>query len=114
MVKNIFKLFLVSFFIFGIIGISIVKNISEQKKNYISQLQLELHKQQETYDIYKIEWDHLTSPINLGSKINGYTLESYNKTFVVINEEIFTPKYQNELDEMLNINTSPINKNLGR
>ena len=70
MVKNIFKLFLVSFFIFGIIGISIVKNISVQKKNYISQLQLELHKQQEAYDIYKIEWDHLTSPINLGSKIN--------------------------------------------
>ena len=46
--------------------------------------------------------------------MNGYTLKSYNKTFVVINEEIFTPKYKNELDEMLNINTSPINKNVGR
>ena len=107
MVKNVFKLFLVLFFIFGIIGISIIKNISVQKKNYITQLQLELYKQQETFDIYKIEWDHLISPINLGSKMNGYTLESYNKTFVVINEEIFTPKYKNELDEMLNINTPP-------
>jgi hypothetical protein len=114
MVKNVFKLFLVLFFIFGIIGISIIKNISVQKKNYITQLQLELYKQQETFDIYKIEWDHLISPINLGSKINSYTLESYNKTFVVINEEIFTLKYQNELDEMLNIDTSPINKNVGR
>ena len=114
MVKNVFKLFLVLFFIFGIIGISIIKNISVQKKNYISQLQLELYKQQETFDIYKIEWDHLISPINLGSKINGYTLESYNKTFVVINEEIFMPKYKNELDEMLNINTPLINKNVGR
>jgi hypothetical protein len=114
MVKNLFKLFLVLFFIFGIIGISIIKNISVQKKNYITQLQLELYKQQETFDIYKIEWDHLISPINLGSKINSYTLESYNKTFVVINEEIFTPKYQNELDEMLNINTLTVNKNVGR
>ena len=112
MVKNIFKLFLVIFFIFGIIGISIVKNISVQKKNYISQLQLELHKQQEAFDIYKIEWDHLISPINLGSKINGYTLESYNNTFVVINEEILIPKYKNELDEMFNINIT--NKNSGR
>ena len=114
MIKNVFKLFLILFFIFGIIGISIIKNISVQKKNYITQLQLELYKQQETFDIYKIEWDHLISPINLGSKINSYTLESYNKTFVVINEEIFTTKYQNELDEMLNIDTSPINKNVGR
>jgi hypothetical protein len=112
MVKNILKLFLVSFFIFGIIGISIVKNISVQKKNYISQLQLELHKQQEAYDIYKIEWDHLTSPINLGSKINGYTLESYNKTFVVINEELLVPKYKNELEEIMNVNIN--NKNSGR
>jgi len=49
MVKNVFKLFLVLFFIFGIIGISIIKNISVQKKNYITQLQLELYKQQETF-----------------------------------------------------------------
>ena len=114
MVKNISKLFLILFFIFGIIGISIIKNISVQKKNYITQLQLELYKQQETFDIYKIEWDHLISPINLGSKSNSYTLESYNETFVVINEEIFTPKYQNELNEILNINTPLINKNVGR
>ena len=114
MIQKIFKLFLALFFIFGVIGISIIKNISVQKKNYISQLQLELQKQQESFDIYKIEWVHLTSPINLGSKINGYTLESYNQTFVVINEEIFAPKYKNELDEMFNINTKVINKNVGR
>ena len=114
MIQKIFKLFLALFFIFGVIGISIIKNISVQKKNYISQLQLELQKQQESFDIYKIEWDHLTSPINLGSKINGYTLDSYNKTFVVINEEIFAPKYKNELDEMFSVNTKIINKNVGR
>jgi hypothetical protein len=112
MIKNLYKLFIILFFIFGVTGISIVKNISVQKKNYISQLQLELHKQQEAYDIYKIEWDHLTSPINLGSKINGYTLESYNKTFVVINEELLVPKYKNELDETMNVNIN--NKNSGR
>jgi len=114
MIANLFKIFLITFFIFGIIGISIVKNISVQKRNYISQLQLELHKHQETFDIYKIEWDHLVSPINLGSKINGYTLKSYNQTFVIINEEILTPKYKNELDEMYNINTKIIIKNIGR
>jgi hypothetical protein len=114
MIQRMFKLCLALFFIFGIIGISIVKNISVQKKNYISQLQLELQKQQESFDIYKIQWDHITSPIKLGSKINEYTLESYNKTFVVINKEIFAPKYKNELDEMFNVNTKVINDNLGR
>ena len=114
MIQRIFKLCLVSFFIFGIIGISIVKNISVQKKNYISQLQLKLQEQQESFDIYKIKWSHLTSPINLGSNINRYTLEKYNKTFVVISEEIFAPKYKNELDDMFNVDTKIINKNVGR
>jgi hypothetical protein len=114
MASNLFKIFLITIFIFGIVGISIVKNISVQKRNYISQLQLELHKHQENFDIYKIEWDHLTSPINLGSKINGYTSESYNQTFVVINEELLVPKYKNELDEMYNINSRLIIKNVGR
>ena len=114
MVNNLFRIFLIIFFIFGIVAISIIKNISVQKRNYISQLQLELYKHQENFDIYKIEWDHLTSPINLGSKINGYTLESYNQTFVVINEELLTPKYKNELDEMYNVNSRLIIKNVGR
>ena len=69
---------------------------------------------EKNFDIYKIEWDHLTSPINLGSKINGYTLESYNQTFVVINEELLVPKYKNELDEMYNVNSRLIIKNVGR
>ena len=112
MIKNLYKLFIILFFIFGVTGISIVKNISVQKKNYISQLQLELHKQQEAYDIYKIKWDHLISPINLGSKIIGYTQKSYNKTFIVINEELLVPKYKNEIDEVYNVNIK--NKNLGR
>ena len=114
MTKNLFKVLLIIFFVLGVIGISIVKNISVQKRNYISQLQLELHKQQETFDMYKIEWDHITSPINLGSKINGYFLESYNQTFVVINKDILTPKYKNDLDEMYNVNTNIIQKNEGR
>ena len=48
----------------------------------------------------------------LGSKINGYTLESYNKTFVVINEELLVQKYKNEFDEIMNVNIN--NKNSGR
>ena len=114
MTKNLFKVFLIIFFVLGVIGISIVKNISVQKRNYISQLQLELYKQQETFDMYKIEWDHIISPINLGSKINEYFLESYNQTFVVINKDILAPKYKNDLDEMYNINTNIIQKNEGR
>ena len=41
-------------------------------------------------------------------------LESYNQTFVVINEELLVPKYKNELDEMYNINSRLIIKNVGR
>jgi|TARA_B110000971_G_scaffold214193_1_gene245958 hypothetical protein len=111
---NFIKTFLVVFFILGAIGISIVKNISVQKQNYITQLEFKLYEQQEKFNIYKIQWDHLTSPITLESKINGYTLEKYNKTFIVINEESLSATYQNDLDSMFNVNTKVILNNVGK
>ena len=85
--KNTLKIFSIFFFITGLAGILIVKNISYQKEMYINNLEVELRNETNNNQLFRVEWEYLISPINLQEISNKILKEEYTKYFVVLDSE---------------------------
>ncbi len=71
----------------GLLAIMIIKNISIQKQNYLEQLKVELKKEENKNQLYKIQWDYLVSPVNLKKISEMLVTNDYGKYFVVLDED---------------------------
>ncbi len=71
----------------GLLAIMIIKNISLQKQNYLDQLKVELKKEENKNQLYKIQWDYLVSPVNLKKLSEMILTNDYSKYFVVLDEK---------------------------
>ncbi len=71
----------------GLLSIMIIKNISVQKQKYLEQLKVELKKEENKNQLYKIQWDYLVSPVNLKKLSEMIMTNDYSKYFVVLDEE---------------------------
>ena len=87
MVNKILKILSILLLISGLLSIMIIKNISVQKQKYLEQLKVELKKEENKNQLYKIQWDYLVSPINLKKLSQMIINNDYSKYFVVLNEE---------------------------
>ena len=87
MVNRILKILSILLLISGLLAIMIIKNISVQKQKYLEQLKVELKKEENKNQLYKIQWDYLVSPINLKKLSQMIITNDYSKFFVVLNEE---------------------------
>ena len=87
MVNRILKILSILLLISGLLSIMIIKNISVQKEKYLEQLKVELKKEENKNQLYKIQWDYLVSPINLKKLSQMIITNDYSKYFVVLNEE---------------------------
>ena len=65
MISAFFKILSVAVLLTGLLAIMVIKNISAEKQKYINELELTLREEQKINELYKIEWDHLVSPMNL-------------------------------------------------
>jgi hypothetical protein len=114
MISAFFKILSVAILLTGLLAIMVIKNISAEKQKYINELELTLREEQKINELYKIEWDHLISPMNI-KKISEMVINNdYEKYFVVLdNEDI---EQNNELfkDVITVYDTSTINKNSAR
>ena len=87
MVNRILKILSILLLISGLLAIMIIKNISVQKQKYLEQLKVELKKEENKNQLYKIQWDYLVSPVNLKKLSQMIITNDYSKYFVVLNEE---------------------------
>ncbi len=87
MVNKILKIMSILLLFAGLLAIMIIKNISVQKQNYLEQLKVELRKQENKNQLYKIQWDYLVSPVNLKKLSKMLITNDYSKYFVVLDEE---------------------------
>ena len=71
----------------GLLAIMIIKNISVQKQNYLDQLKVELKKEENKNQLYKIQWDYLVSPVNLKKLSEMILTNDYSKYFVVLDDK---------------------------
>ena len=71
----------------GLLSIMIIKNISAQKQKYLEQLKVELKKEENKNQLYKIQWDYMVSPINLKKLSDMIITNDYSKYFIVLDEE---------------------------
>ena len=114
MIIAFFKILSVVIMLTGLIAIMVIKNISAEKQKYINELELTLREEQKINELYKIEWDHLVSPMNIKKISEMIITNDYEKYFVVLdNEDI---EQNNELfnDVITVYDTSTINQNLAR
>ena len=114
MISTFFKILSVTILLTGLLAIMVIKNISAEKQKYINELELTLREEQKKNELYKIEWDHLVSPINIKKISEMIITNDYQKYFVVLdNEDI---EQNNELfNDVIEIyDTSKINQNLAR
>ena len=87
MVNRILKIMSILLLLAGLLAIMIIKNISVQKQNYLDQLKVELKKEENKNQLYKIQWDYLVSPVNLKKLSEMILTNDYSKYFVVLDEE---------------------------
>ena len=87
MVNRILKILSVLLLIGGLLSIMIIKNILDQKEDYLNQLKVELEEEEYKNQLYKIQWDYLVSPINLKKLSEMIITNDYSKYFVVLDEE---------------------------
>jgi len=87
MVNKILKIMSILLLISGLLSIMIIKNISVQKQKYLEQLKVELKKEENKNQLYKIQWDYLVSPVNLKKLSEMIMTNDYSKYFVVLDEE---------------------------
>ena len=87
MVNKILKIFSILLLISGLLSIMIIKNISVQKQKYLEQLKVELKKEENKNQLYKIQWDYLVSPVNLKKLSEMIITNDYSKYFVVLDED---------------------------
>ena len=65
MISAFFKILSGAVLLTGLLAIMVIKNISAEKQKYINELELTLREEQKINELYKIEWDHLFSPMNI-------------------------------------------------
>ena len=87
MANKILKILSILLLISGLLAIMIIKNISVQKQKYLEQLKVDLKKEENKNQLYKIQWDYLVSPVNLKKLSQMIITNDYSKYFVVLNEE---------------------------
>ena len=87
MVNRILKIMSILLLLAGLLAIMIIKNISVQKQNYLDQLKVELKKEENKNQLYKIQWDYLVSPVNLKKLSEMILTNDYSKYFVVLDEK---------------------------
>ena len=87
MVNRILKILSVLLLIGGLLSIMIIKNILDQKEDYLNQLKVELEEEEYKNQLYKIQWDYLVSPINLKKISEMILTNDYSKYFVVLGED---------------------------
>ena len=114
MISTLFKILSIAILLTGLLAIMVIKNISAEKQKYINELELTLRQEQKINELYKIEWDHLISPMNIKKISEMIITNDYEKYFVVLdNEDI---EQNNELfnDVITVYDTSTINQNSAR
>ena len=114
MISAFFKILSVAVLLSGLLAIMVIKNISAEKQKYINELELTLREEQKINELYKIEWDHLVSPMNIKKISEMIITNDYEKYFVVLdNEDI---EENNELfNDVIEVyDTSTIIQNLAR
>ena len=114
MISAFFKILSVAVLLTGLLAIMVIKNISAEKQKYINELELTLREEQKINELYKIEWDHLVSPMNIKKISEMIITNDYEKYFVVLdNEDI---EANNELfNDVIEVyETSTIIQNLAR
>ena len=87
MVNKILKIMSILLLVVGLLAIMIIKNISVQKQNYLDQLKVELKKEENKNQLYKIQWDYLVSPVNLKKLSEMILTNDYSKYFVVLDDK---------------------------
>tara|TARA_B100001029_G_C15016189_1_gene427498 strand:+ start:956 stop:1297 length:342 start_codon:yes stop_codon:yes gene_type:complete len=87
MINKILKIMSILSLVAGLLAIMIIKNISIQKQNYLEQLKVELKKEENKNQLYKIQWDYLVSPVNLKKISEMLVTNDYGKYFVVLDED---------------------------
>ncbi len=87
MVNKILKIMSILLLVAGLLAIMIIKNISVQKQNYLDQLKVELKKEENKNQLYKIQWDYLVSPVNLKKLSEMILTNDYSKYFVVLDDK---------------------------
>ena len=114
--KRIFKIFLIFFFISGLGGIFIVKNISYQKEMYINSLEVALREESNINQLYKLEWEYLISPINLQEISRKILNDEYTKYFIVLDKDHLLNKNNNskQYQDLITVVEPKSNLNLSR
>ena len=114
MISTFFKILSVVILLTGLLAIMVIKNISAEKQKYINELELTLREEQKRNELYKIEWEHLVSPMNIKKISEMIITDDYEKYFVVLDDDDI--EQNNELfNDVIEVyNTSKINQNLGR
>ena len=114
MISTFFKILSVVILLTGLLAIMVIKNISAEKQKFITELELTLREEQKINELYKIEWDHLVSPINIKKISEMIITNDYEKYFVVLDDEDI--EQNNELfnDVIEVFDTSKINQNSAR
>ena len=114
MISTFFKILSVAILLTGLLAIMVIKNISAEKQKYINELELTLREEQKINELYKIEWDHLISPMNMKKISEMIITDDYEKYFVVLDDDDI--EQNNELfNDIIEVyDTSKINQNLAR
>ena len=114
MISTFFKILSVVILLTGLLAIMVIKNISAEKQKYINELELTLREEQKRNELYKIEWEHLVSPMNIKKISEMIITDDYEKYFVVLDDDDI--EQNNELfNDVIEVyNTSKINQNLAR
>ena len=114
MISAFFKILSVAILLTGLLAIMVIKNISAEKQKYINELELTLREEQKINELYKIEWDHLVSPMNIKKISEMIITNDYEKYFVVLDDEDIEQNNELFSDVITVYDTSKINQNLAR
>ena len=84
MISAFFKILSVAVLLTGLLAIMVIKNISAEKQKYINELELTLREEQKINELYKIEWDHLVSPMNIKKIFKHVEFKSFSYIRIVL------------------------------
>ena len=114
MISTFFKILSVVILLIGLLAIMVIKNISAEKQKYINELELTLREEQKKNELYKIEWDHLVSPMNIKKISEMIITNDYEKYFVVLDDDDIEQNNDLFNDVIEVYDTSKLNQNLAR
>ena len=103
MVNGLLKIISVLILLGGLLLIMIIKNISVQKQNYLTELKLTLLEEEDRNQLYKIEWGHIVSPINLKKIAEMVLTKDYDKYFIVLDKKDLTATSNDIYKDIINV-----------